>query len=103
MIVEVLSVFRDGLKRSGSSLTSGIEMVICVDGRVDLNDLEEISVNWTRKIVLTVAMRLGLTKIHKVRECGKRGGCSPHSMNSLVFLWNCILPGLLCEHQASPA
>lgn len=58
--------FRTAVRNSTSPLTSGLSVLLCVDGVLKRTDAEVCSGSWTKSVIAIVTLRLGATDFNTV-------------------------------------
>lgn len=59
-------IFRKALTESSSPLTGNTAMLLSIDGRVHIRDIEVETKNWMKKLILVIVVRLGAAELNPV-------------------------------------
>jgi len=98
------SLIRDAVAEAkDDNLLNSLTLTVCIDGIVVLQELERLSNNWSRSVLLVVCIRLGTDKVNQCyyphlrnllalkNTVGIVGGCPNHSLYFVGSYQKCLI------------
>ena len=79
-----VQLFSRAVSQSISPLLSPFRVHLCSDGRLFVPQLDRLSGNWTRQIILFVALRLGTSNVNEVEKDYEISIIFPPSISDLL-------------------
>ena len=89
-----VQLFSRAVSQSISPLLSSFRIHLCSDGRLSVPQLDRLSGNWTRQIILFVSLRLGTSIVNEVERNYEISTIYPFNFRFTILTYgiSCLSP-----------